>query len=101
MTAFIQNSCVSTSSEKLILKCVVFPNLPPAIGNSVQPGLAGPIAGAQGNFVMVAGGANFENGLPWRGGEKKYHNEIYLLEKSASGNYVWKQSSEKLPFEMA
>jgi cyclically-permuted mutarotase family protein len=101
MIAFVQNSCVPTTPEKISLKSFEFPELPPALGDSVQPGLAGPIAGAHGDFVLVAGGANFENGLPWRGGKKKYHDEIFLLEKTASGNYSWKQSPERLPFALA
>lgn len=101
MAAILQNSCISTSPEKLFLKSVSFPELPPALGDSVQPGLAGPVAGAHGNYLIVAGGANFENGLPWRGGQKKYHDEIFLMGKTASGELVWKQSSEKLPFAMA
>jgi len=79
----------------------MFPAIPPAFGDSVQPGLAGPVAGAHGNFVLVGGGANFENGLPWRGGKKVYHDEIYLMKKSASGDFVWKQSVNKLPFPIA
>lgn len=101
MVAVLQNACISTSPEKLTLKSVSFPELPPALGDSVQPGLAGPVAGAHGNFVLVAGGANFENGLPWRGGQKKYHDEIFLMEKTASGKFDWKQSTESLPFPMA
>ncbi len=101
MVAVLQNSCISNSPENLFLKSVSFPELPPALGDSVQPGLAGPIAGAHGNFVLLAGGANFENGLPWRGGQKKYHDEIFLMEKTPSGELVWKQSSEKLPFALA
>lgn len=101
MAAILQNSCTSTSPEKLFLKSVSFPELPPALGDSVQPGLAGPVAGAHGNFVLVAGGANFEDGLPWRSGQKKYHDEIFLMEKTPSGELVWKQSSEKLPFALA
>lgn len=101
MVAVLQNACISTSPEKLTLKSVSFPELPPALGDSVQPGLAGPVAGAHGNFVLVAGGANFENGLPWRGGQKKYHDEIFLMEKTASGKFDWKQSTERLPFPMA
>jgi N-acetylneuraminate epimerase len=101
MITVSQNACVLTSPEKLILKNVEFPELMPAPGDSVQPGLAGPIAGAHGNFALVAGGANFENGLPWKGGKKKYHDEIFLMEKTESGSYLWKQSSERLPFAMA
>ena len=83
------------------MKSVSFPELPPALGDSVQPGLAGPVAGAHGNFLMVAGGANFENGLPWRGGQKKYHDEIFLMEKTAAGEFVWKQTFEGLPSPIA
>jgi len=101
MITLAQNSCISNSSEKISLKGVEFPSIPPAVGDSVQPGLAGPIAGTHGNFVFVGGGANFEDGLPWRGGKKKYHDEIFLMEKTASGSFLWKQSSEKLPFAMA
>jgi len=101
MVTVSQNACVSTSPEKLILKKVEFPALMPALGDSVQPGLAGPIAGAHGNFVLVSGGANFENGLPWKGGKKKYHDEIFLLEKTGAGNYSWNQSLQRLPYPMA
>lgn len=95
------NSCISSFPEQVLLKPLNFPAIPPAMGDSVQPGLAGPVAGSHGNFVLVAGGANFENGLPWRGGKKVYHDEIFLMEKKASCDYVWKQSNEKLPFAMA
>lgn len=95
------SSCSPTGSKKLVLKWQELPAIPPSFGESVQPGLAGPVAGAHGGFVMVAGGANFEDGLPWRGGKKKYHDEIFLLEKTASGDYSWKEGSEKLPYPMA
>jgi cyclically-permuted mutarotase family protein len=95
------NSCISNSPEQVSLKPVNFPAISPAMGDSVQPGLAGPVASSHGNFVLVAGGANFENGLPWRGGKKVYHDEIYLMEKKASGEFCWKQSQERLPFPMA
>lgn len=101
VVTIFQNSCISTSSEKLNLKSLEFPALPPALGESVQPGLAGPVAGAHGDFMLVAGGANFEGGLPWRGGKKKYHDEIFLMKKTTTGKYLWKQTSEKLPYSMA
>jgi cyclically-permuted mutarotase family protein len=97
----ILNSCISNIPERISLQPATFPAIPPALGDSVQPGLAGPVAGAHGNFILVAGGANFANGLPWRGGKKVYHDEIYLMEKPASGDFVWKQSTVKLPFPMA
>lgn len=33
-------------------------------------GLAGPITGISGNRLLVAGGANFPDGMPWKGGKK-------------------------------
>ncbi|MDP3914687.1 MAG: kelch repeat-containing protein [Bacteroidota bacterium] len=101
MAQLIGSSCSPTGNEKLALSWHEFPEIPPASFESVQPGLAGSIAGAHGNFLLVAGGANFEDGLPWRGGKKKYHDEIFLLEKTASGEYSWKQVPEKLPYPMA
>ncbi len=97
----MSSSCISNIPERVLLKQTQFPAIPPVLGDSVQPGLAGPVTGAHGNFVLVAGGANFENGLPWRGGRKKYHDEIFLMEKTASGELFWKQSPIKLPFAMA
>jgi len=77
------------------------PPLPPATGKIVQPGLAGPVTGAHGNFVMVAGGANFEDAPPWKGGTKKYHDIVYLLKKRGIGNYSWSQSEFRLPAPLA
>ena len=97
----MSSSCISNIPERVSLKQTQFPAFPPVAGDSVQPGLAGPVTGSHGNFVLVAGGANFENGLPWRGGQKKYHDEIFLLENTGSGNFEWKQSATKLPFPIA
>ena len=77
------------------------PPIPPRGGMTTQFGLAGPLSGADGNFVMVAGGANFENGMPWRGGAKTYHDEIYLLKEDAGGSLSWEVQKTKLPFPIA
>lgn len=77
------------------------PPIPPRPGMEVQFGLAGPVAGADGKRVMVAGGANFEDGMPWRGGTKKYHDDIYLLEEISEGKFKWTISGQKLPQPMA
>jgi len=51
-------------------------------------GFAGAINGVHQNALIVAGGANFPDKMPWEGGQKKYHNTIHLLEKKGD-NYVW------------
>jgi len=95
------NTFSPPDEKELNLHWFDFPAIPPPVGELIQPGLAGPISGADGNYLMVAGGSNFENGMPWRGGLKKYHDEIYLLEKKSETDYSWKQAAEKLPFPMA
>jgi N-acetylneuraminate epimerase len=44
-------------------------------------GLAGPITGISGNRLLVAGGANFPDGMPWKGGKKIFHNKVYSFKK--------------------
>ena len=63
--------------------------LPPPAPGAVQHGVAGPFAGLHGNTLIVAGGANFPDTMPWHGGKKLYHNEIYLL-NLPPGSSSWK-----------
>ena len=51
-----------------------------AVGEE-HKGVAGAVIGWHNNILMVAGGANFPDALPWEGGKKKYHNQIFLFEK--------------------
>jgi len=44
-------------------------------------GVAGPFAGVSNGALVVAGGANFPDGMPWLGGQKKWHDAVYVLEK--------------------
>ncbi len=57
--------------------------------NSV--GVAGPFCGLIDNGLVVAGGANFPDQMPWDGGSKVWHSDIYLLE-SPTGE--WKRVGE-------
>jgi len=50
----------------------------PVLNGKPNPGLAGPVAGIHQDIMLIAGGANFPDGLPWEGGQKKYHTAIYL-----------------------
>ncbi len=87
--------------EKLSFSWKEFPAIPPAAGESSQAGLAGPVAGSLGEVLLVAGGANFTGGLPWKGGTKQYHSEIFLLRKLAGDSIAWEQSITKLPYNQA
>ncbi|WP_026813365.1 sodium:solute symporter family transporter [Arenibacter certesii] len=69
----------------------------PSMGNSeVSLGYAGMMGGVQNNIVIAAGGANFPNGMPWKGGQKEWYDSIYWLE-----NGKWTLSQKTLPRPLA
>ena len=59
---------------------------------SLSLGFAGPINGVSNNVLIVAGGANFQDKMPWEGGKKHYSNEIHVLEK-VGNDYHWNKNS--------
>ena len=65
-------------------------------------GVAGPFAGTQKNALIIAGGANFPNGEPWRptddGGTsaKIYHDTIYIVTKDDL-DYSITEAKHRLP----
>lgn len=58
-----------------------------------RSGVAAPFSGVSGDALIVAGGANFPNGMPWEGGKKFWHDSIYVLPEPAGS---W-QTGYKLP----
>ncbi len=44
-------------------------------------GYAGVYAGVVDGSLLVAGGANFPAGLPWEGGRKTWHADVFLLDE--------------------
>lgn len=55
--------------------------LPPANGQLVSPGVAGPVTGVHDNKMFIAGGANFPDSMPWQGGKKKYYDNLFVFIK--------------------
>lgn len=62
-------------------------------------GVAGPFAGVSGDgdTLLVAGGANFPGKMPWAGGQKVWHDEVYALTSPQGG---WERVG-KLPRPLA
>lgn len=50
-------------------------------------GFAGPFAGVSGGALIVAGGANFPDAPPWRGGTKTWYDTLFVLD---SPEGVWR-----------
>ena len=45
----------------------------------VAIGFGGPLCGAHGDLLLVAGGANFPDRPPWEGGAKVWHDGVFAL----------------------
>lgn len=56
-------------------------------------GFAGPYAGVSGGALIVAGGANFPDKMPWEGGRKVWHDAAFILDRT---NGAWR-GEFKLP----
>ena len=76
MLIAIPGLAAGASPLHLVGECL--PPLPDALG------VAGPFAGVSGGALLVAGGANFPHGFPWEGGQKMWHDEIYVLPQGAT-----------------
>ena len=73
----------------------------PATGNERSIGVAGPINGISNDVFIVAGGANFPAGMPWEGGAKAFHDEIFMLGKNGN-DLAWNKAiKSKLPEPIA
>ena len=78
------------------------PPLPPSAGQTVQPGLASPFAGVHAGALLVAGGANFPEKMPWEGGAKVWWDDIWVLEGVAGPSPHWVQGgTARLPRRLA
>ena len=71
----------------------------PATKGVPSIGLAGQSAGLFGDFMIVAGGTNFPNKLPWEGGKKVYYDDVFLYNKDARGIVTF-SGSHKLPMNL-
>lgn len=68
---------------------------------SISLGFAGPINGISNDVLIVAGGANFQDKMPWEGGKKHYSKEIHVLQK-CNDTYGWnKKVQSTLPEPIA
>src|SRR5690554_562525 len=78
----------------------MLPGLPANRGYSEQPGLAGPYTGIDNGVIILAGGANFPDKLPWEGGEKVFYDEIFIGIANATDRFSWVKSQQLLPYKV-
>ena len=63
-------------------------------------GLAGSFAGISNDVMLIAGGANFQNEMPWDGGKKYWSDKIYVLKRKGN-KYNWHPITFNLPHPIA
>jgi N-acetylneuraminate epimerase len=71
----------------------------PATKGIPSIGLAGQSAGVFGNFMIVAGGTNFPDKMPWEGGRKVYYDDVFFYAKNANGVLTF-SGKYKLPMNL-
>lgn len=93
------DSCGQKPAIALSWKKIAVVPSPDEIHKSV--GLAGAINGVNNDVLIVAGGSNFPDKLPWEGGKKSYYDNIFVLEKKGN-KYEWnKKVKSVLPDPIA
>jgi cyclically-permuted mutarotase family protein len=103
---FVAMTAINCSNSKIVhteaeIEWSVAAVLPSADGIEKQPGLAGPVTGIIQNRLLISGGANFPDGMPWHGAKKVYHDEIYLFEKKNGRIVDARVSKQRLPQRVA
>ena len=73
LTTFFCMTAIASAADPLVWKQL--PSLPDPLG------FAGPFAGVSGTSLVVAGGANFPDKMPWEGGKKVWHDSVWVLDK--------------------
>jgi N-acetylneuraminic acid mutarotase len=100
-TLFMCNIIPSIAQKKaLFIQWEKIAELPIQNGELKALGVAGGIVGVSLNKLIVAGGANFPEAMPWDGGAKKYHNTLYVFEK-LENKIVQLQKQFQLPYNLA
>ncbi|NCU04491.1 MAG: hypothetical protein GXC73_10945 [Chitinophagaceae bacterium] len=96
---FFNASIYAQKKQELKLQWTVAAELPVAANGQPALGFAGMVAGVHNNKLIIAGGANFPEAMPWNGGKKKYHDDVYVYAKKGNGFIL--QEKNKLPFSIA
>jgi N-acetylneuraminic acid mutarotase len=86
--------------KRMTVKARIVGELSPEAGQSRSPGVAGAVSGHLGALLIVAGGANFPDRMPWEGGAKSYHDRIHVFRKDGD-RLIPEPSANFLPEKVA
>lgn len=94
------NHAVAQQATAFSFKWSIAAELPMQANGLHNLGFAGPVAGIADDHLLIGGGANFPDKMPWIGGAKKYYDELFVYVKTKNGLQLKEQKS-KLPFPIA
>lgn len=94
------NTMIAQKNSVSLIKWEIAAELP-AVGGQAKPlGLSGPVSGVHHNVLLVAGGCNFPDSMPWLGGKKTYYDGLYVFDKK-NGKVHLHPQTYKLPLPIA
>jgi len=95
-------SCSSLIQKKPVISMQwkIAGQIPANNGQTRAIGVAGPIAGVHNNLMIVAGGSNFPDDMPWQGGKKAYYDELFSFHKIGD-SLIYTGLEQKLPYRVA
>ena len=96
---FFTATIYAQKKQELKLQWTIAAELPVDKNEQSSLGFAGMVAGVYKNKLIVAGGANFPDAMPWNGGKKMYYDDVYVYAKKGSGFVL--QQKTKLSFLIA
>ncbi|CAN5405225.1 hypothetical protein BH11BAC3_BH11BAC3_07870 [soil metagenome] len=99
LSMFLTADSIAQKKQAHLIEWTVAGAIP---ADKLQPsiGLAGPVNGIHHNVLIVAGGSNFPNGMPWNGGKKIYYSKGYVFSKQKNDQLKLLKSFQ-LPVSLA
>lgn len=94
------DSVLAQKKQNIVMQWNMATELPAENGVQHSLGFAGPVTGTINKVLIVAGGANFPDAMPWDGGKKKYYSEGYVYNRK-QGQLVLIEKGFTLPATVA
>ena len=94
---------ITASAQKNTMSAIewkIAGELPALNGPQKVLGVAGAMTGMDHHVLLVAGGANFPDSMPWLGGQKRFYEEGYVFRKGENDTLLY-LTTFHLPFPLA
>lgn len=85
LTSILSPALMAQNRSVNLIDWKIVASLPPTLNEVKSIGLAGAISGIHNDALIVAGGTNFPDKMPWLGGNKQYYDHIVVYPNLSSG----------------